>query len=475
MAAGEKMFLTALNRFGLGGRRETGSGERQRIAKDARAFVKADLDSAMASTVAGAPTRAELAKVLLDVRAERQRARSAQAAMDADGAPSSPLQPPAQARSQSPAPPNPVVTVFRDEAMAAISRSVIAPCGFAERLVAFWANHFCVSAGRGPMIRLFAGAFEREAIRPHVLGNFADMLLAVEQHPAMLAFLDNSTSIGPNSRAGQRRGRGLNENLAREILELHTLGVNGGYSQQDVGALARIITGWSFGALDGRQGAPGDFFFNANTHEPGTQTLLGKTYAQPGVGQGIAALRDLAAHPTTAKFVATKLVRHFVADDPPPAIVDRLAGVFSRTGGDLRAVSLALVDDDQVWAAPLTKIRAPRDFIIAILRLTGFDPGQPGRVLNPMAQLGQPFWSPAGPDGFADTNAVWASSEGMKLRLELSSAIGQRLGGVLDARQALDAIGGDGVSMETRRAIAGAASRQQGLALALMSPEFQRR
>ena len=472
MPTGELSYLVAHNRFGLGARRQMEPAERARIAREPRDFVRAELTAAPPVSSTTFRSRSELAKILTDMRAERREARNAPAAPMA--APDAEAMPPPQGRPQPPAP-NPVVAVFRDEAMASIGRSVAAPCGFYERLVGFWTNHFSVSAARGPVIRLFAGAFEREAIRPHVLGKFEDMLLAVEQHPAMLAFLDNATSIGPNSRAGQRRARGLNENLAREILELHTLGVNGGYTQQDVGALARIITGWSFGPLDGRLGPPGDFNFNANTHEPGTQILLGKTYAQPGMEQGVAALRDLSAHPATAKFVATKLARHFVADDPPPSIVERLASVFAKTGGDLRAVSLALVDDDAVWTAPLTKIRSPRDFIIATLRLVGFDPQQPGRVLNPLAQLGQPFWSPAGPDGFADTNAVWASSEGMKLRLELSSGIGQRLGGSLDARQLLDAIGGTGLSAETRRAVAGAASRQQGLALALMSPEFQRR
>jgi len=165
------------------------------------------------------------------------------------------------------------------------------------------------------------------------------MLKAVEQHPAMLFFLDNQQSIGPGSRAGRRSKRGLNENLAREIMELHTLGVGGGYTQADVTALAKILTGWTYAGRKGRLGAPGSFIFNANAHEPGAIALLGKRYDEPGLAQGEAALVDIARHAATAKFVATKLVRHFVADDPPPTLVARIADVFGKTDGDLRAVS----------------------------------------------------------------------------------------------------------------------------------------
>ena len=202
----------------------------------------------------------------------------------------------------------------------------MADCGFAERLVVFWSNHFCISANKGGLARMWAGSFEREAIRPHVFGRFADMLKAVEQHPAMLFFLDNQQSLGPDSRAGQNRKRGLNENLAREIMELHTLGVGGGYTQDDVTSLARIITGWTFAGRQGQLGAPGTFVFNANAHQPGPQRLLGKIYEDNGLAQGEAALADIARHPSTAKFIATKFARHFVADDPPPALVARLHG-----------------------------------------------------------------------------------------------------------------------------------------------------
>ena len=268
------------------------------------------------------------------------------------------------------------------------SAPCIADCGFAERLVVFWSNHFCISANKGELARMWAGSFEREAIRPHVLGRFGDMLKAVEQHPAMLFFLDNQQSLGPDSRAGQNRKRGLNENLAREIMELHTLGVGGGYTQDDVTSLARIITGWTFAGRQGQLGAPGSFVFNANAHQPGAQRLLGKIYENNGVAQGEAALADIARHPSTAKFIATKFARHFVADDPPPALVARLQDVFRKSDGDLRALATALVDSDEAWQAPLTKMRSPYEFLVATGRLLARIPEDPGRYLGGLNRAG---------------------------------------------------------------------------------------
>jgi uncharacterized protein (DUF1800 family) len=301
------------------------------------------------------------------------------------------------------------------------------------------------------------------------------MLKAVEQHPAMLFFLDNQQSLGPDSRAGQSRKRGLNENLAREIMELHTLGVGGGYSQEDVTTLARIITGWTFAGREGRLGAPGSFVFNANAHQPGPQRLLGRTYENTGVAQGEAALADIARHPSTAKFIATKFARHFVADDPPPALVARLQGVFTRTDGDLKALTLALVDSDEAWHAPLTKMRSPYEYLVATGRLLARIPEDPGRTIGGLNTLGQPLWTPAGPNGFPDTNAAWAAPEGMKLRLDVAAQTASRIADSIDPRDLLEVVAADAASEETRRTIERAESRQQALALLLMSPEFQRR
>ena len=296
----------------------------------------------------------------------------------------------------------------------------------------------------------------------------------------MLSYLDNARSVGPASRAGGNGRRGLNENLAREILELHTLGVDGGYGQDDVTALARVITGWTVAGRDGRRGEPGAFAFDAAAHEPGDQTVVGRTYPGGGFGQGEAALNDIARHPATARHIATKLVRHFIADDPPPAAVDRVAAVFRARDGDLRAVALALVDLPDAWSAPPTKVRSPFDLLAATMRLLGAAPADPGPMLGGLRLLGQPLWEPPGPNGFPDTAAAWASPESMKLRLDLAAQVahgarGAGADGTADPLALLEAAAGEALSPETRDAVSRAESRQQGLALALMSPEVQRR
>ena len=351
-----------------------------------------------------------------------------------------------------------------------------ADAGFVERLVRFWSNHFCVSVAKSNFVRTAAGAFEREAIRPFVLGSFANMLLAVERHPVMLHYLDNQQSIGPNSKAGKNRGKGLNENLAREIMELHTLGVDGGYSQPDVTSLARIITGWTIVARDGRLGEPGAFVFNANAHEPGDQMLLGKAYLRGGMGQGEAALNDLARQPATARHIAFKLARHFVSDEPPPALVERLTKVFTDKDGDLRALAHALVEAPEAWDAPMGKLRSPFDFVLAIRRATQRQPlADAGPVLGQLGALGQPLWQPPGPNGFTDVSAAWISAEGMKLRLDTAAQIARQLKDLGKPSDLLNDLIGEAASPETQQAVARAESREQGLALLFMSPEFQRR
>ncbi len=524
MARDSQAALVALNRFGFGARGGA-AGDFVNAASDPRGFVKAELSrpNGVLLEVPGLLSTPALATAVFAYQLEIQQARAAAAksggaaseatpppadakaqrrnlslnsvAMDMSGkqgamqgkengsanaamAPTEPMQPNAPQPNVAKPPPQPLNIIqktYRAEALARLQRAMIADCGFVERLVAFWSNHFCISANKGELARMWAGSFEREAIRPHVLGRFGDMLKAVEQHPAMLFFLDNQQSLGPDSRAGQNRKRGLNENLAREIMELHTLGVGGGYTQDDVTSLARIITGWTFAGRQGQLGVPGSFVFNANAHQPGAQRLLGKTYEDIGVAQGEAALEDIARHPSTAKFIATKFARHFVADDPPPALVARLQGVFRKSDGDLKALTSALLDSDEAWQAPLTKVRSPYEFLLAAGRLLAQIPDDPGRYLGGLNVLGQPLWSPAGPNGFPDTNAAWAAPEGMKLRLDISAQIASRLAANIDPRDLLQLAAADAASRETRRTIELAESRQQALALLLMSPEFQRR
>ena len=345
--------------------------------------------------------------------------------------------------------------------------------GFLERLVWFWSNHFCVSADKGP-VRSLCGAYEREAIRPHVLGKFSDMLLAVETHPAMLLYLDNARSIGPDSFAGVRRGKGLNENLAREIMELHTLGVRSGYTQTDVTNFAKVITGWSLvpPRLDPVRG--GEFMFNERLHEPGAQTVLGKSYPEEGFEQGRAVLADLARHPATAKHIATKFARHFIADEPPPSLVDKLSRSFLATGGDLREVTKTLVTAPESWSAPRTKLKTPGEWIMASMRASGLPMQDVRKVIGAQNLLGEPLWRPPAPKGFSDDSATWL--DGMAERLDVANQVGRIVGNYGQEPDAMiDATLGSLASRDTREAVGRAESRPQALALLLMAPEFQRR
>lgn len=491
MARDPHAALIALNRFGLGAR-GGGAGDFANAASDPRGFVKAELGRSTAAllNVPGLQTTQALAQVAFDYQEDvkQQRKLAAQALTMASDKPADPARPGPKAgtimqplandaavKPSAPQPPNVIQRAYRAEALARVQRATMAESGIVERLVAFWSNHFCISANKGQLDRIWAGSFEREVIRPHVLGRFSDMLLAVEQHPAMLFYLDNQQSIGPNSRAGRNRKRGLNENLARELMELHTLGVGNGYTQQDVTTLAAILTGWTFAGRAGRLGEPGTFIFNANAHEPGPQKLLGKVYDDTGVAQGEAALADIARRPATAKFIAHKLAAHFVADDPPPALVAKLEASFINTDGDLKALATTLVDSDEAWAAPMTKIRTPNEFLVATGRIMGRIPDDPGRYLGALNLLGQPLWTPPGPNGFSDATATWASPENVKLRLDVASQISARIADMLNPVDVLEACAGEAASDDTRKTVARAETRQQALALLLMSPEFQRR
>ncbi len=409
-----------------------------------------------------------------DERARAEALRSANVAMPAPTAAALMLPPPVgysimdarDAPSQKPAP-NPVQRIFLAEAKARIDAACGAPIGFVERLVAFWSNHFCVSASKGQNVRITAGAFEREAIRPFVLGRFADMLQAVERHPAMQHYLDNAQSIGPNSRLGQNSKRGLNENLAREILELHTLGVNGGYTQTDVTEFARVLTGWTVVGRESKLGEPGAFVFNANAHETGARDLLGRHYGQDGLAQGEAVLADLAASPATARHLSEKFARAFVADSPPPGIVGRLTQVFQKTGGDLGAMARALLADKDVWTAPPTKLRDPWQMLVAACRALGLNHSD--RIVHAMTLLGMPLWTPDGPNGFSDGADAWLSPEGVKTRVEVASMLGRLAKEAPSPRDLLEKVL-PGAAEPTREAVLRAESAPQAYALMIFRP-----
>ena len=254
------------------------------------------------------------------------------------------------------------------EAKARFDAATTADIGFVERLVWFWSNHFCISADK---VVGMAGPYEREAIRPHVLGRFADLLLAVESHPAMLFYLDNVQSMGADSVAGINRDKGLNENLARETLELHTLGVRSGYTQADVTSFANVLTGWSWIAPS-EPDHGGEFAFVKRLHQPGDQMVLGKRYPDTGVDQGRAVLADLARHPATAQHIADKLARHFVADNPPPTLVAKLAKTFTATATAISRKSPRRWSmRTKSWAPQRQKLKPPAEWIAGVIRLSG--------------------------------------------------------------------------------------------------------
>ncbi len=356
------------------------------------------------------------------------------------------------------------------EATAGSERPVL------ERFVAFWANHFAVSIARREVVPV-VGAFERDVIRAKIHGRFSNLLVASTRHPAMLGYLDNTRSIGPHSMVGQRRGRGLNENLAREILELHTLGVDGGYTQADVENLARMLTGWSVDRTGpemamGETSSPTAFKFHPHRHEPGVKVFLGTRYPGHGEADGLAALQKLARHEATAHHVATKLVRHFVADDPPPSAVREVARAFLDSAGDLPTVHRAVVGLSEAWAHPLAKLKQPRELVIATARALDYT-SQGNAMLAACRFLGQlPYEAPS-PQGWPDRAVDWLGPEALLTRLDWIEQVGESARPV-DGLALAEQIIGPVMRPATRAALAEAEGPRQ-LTLLLASPEFQRR
>jgi uncharacterized protein (DUF1800 family) len=435
--------IIATSRFGFAAR----EGDLVAVAGDPRGWVLGQLAHRPAELPASLPSSAAMVAATLQAR------RDSKAGGQADGK-------------------DALRAVFVAEIGARMNAAIASETPLLERLVFFWSNHFTVSALR-PVVRGFVGAFEREAIRPHVTGRFADMLLAVARHPAMGFYLDNVQSIGPNSPFGKRRDKGLNENLGREILELHTLGVDGGYTQEDVEALARILTGWSIAWL--RDPDPGGFRFVPQIHEPGAKTLLGKSYAEAGVGEGEAALRDLARHPATARHIALKLARHFIADAPPADAVDRIAKRFRDTDGDLKQVMAAVIAEPAVWRQPFAKVKTPTELVVAAFRAGGLGNVPAEGLVGSLRVLDQPAFVAPSPAGWPDVASAWISPEAVLRRAEWCQAFANRLADPPDPLAVASASLGDALPEETQQAIRRAPDRRTGLALLLASPQFQRR
>ena len=470
--------VLALHRFGMGPR----PGSIAAIGADPRGALIAELERSSAGQIAlPGLSSAKAFRAVNDANAKRQ-AKAILARKEQDAKTQQMAQAPAMTEGSTPgagemaakmaaeAVPDPGRQIYLEEARIRTEAAFSAEIGFVERLVWFWSNHFCISADK---IRSMSGAYEREAIRPHVLGRFTDLLLAAEGHPAMLLYLDQTVSMGTNSIAGINRTRGLNENFAREILELHTLGVRSGYTQDDVIAFANLLTGWTLVPPGDNPEHGGEFIFNPRLHEPGAQKVLGKSYDDETVEQGRAVLRDLAAHPATATHVATRLARHFVADAPPPALVERMTKVFVDTEGDLKEVAKAMVKSDEAWTQLASKLKRPSEWVVGMVRATGITQANPQRFTDGQALLGEPLWRPPSPKGFPDDEGSWI--DGVGRRLDVANNFAERVSDRVDPQDVIENVLGSCVSAEVMQAVGRAESRQQALALLFMSAEFQRR
>ncbi|MEE9433868.1 MAG: DUF1800 domain-containing protein [Sphingorhabdus sp.] len=473
---------TAMNRFGLG------AGPTQAAPGNPRNWLLDQLQGhdANPKALSGQPSTEELALVYRSFQKQAKAFRMAKKNGTAGDQMEQAVQQKKLARKG-------LQHSYISAANARLASALVTPTPFAERLTHFWSNHFAVSVDK-PLIITFAGNYEFAAIRPRIMGKFSDLLISAVTHPAMLIYLDQAQSIGPDSVIGSRinarrkRQFGLNENLAREIMELHTLGVRAGFDQSDVTELARALTGWTVAGLGrgafskklAERAGYGSTLFVDGLHQPGARTIMGKRYVADGQAQARAILQDIAVHPATAKHIATKLARHFVADNPPPSLVAKLEKNFLRTSGDLPSLYRTLVEAPEAWPdkwdAATAKFKSPWDWLVSSLRALNVTeiPGK-GNVVGSLRQLGQPMWRPESPAGFADTSQNWAGGAALLRRYEIGSRIARLTAGRIDARKLAPAILPGVVGPNTIESIARAANPVQGLSLLLLSPEFLRR
>ena len=453
----------AATRFGLGAK----PGEILYARDDPDAWLLAQIRPLLGADLPspGQPSSAQRLLEFRELQRERQQAR-------VDGAGQSKFDP-VQA----------VGKLIRDDTgadfLARVRLATGTDTGFRERWALFWANHFTVSASKAQIATLI-GPFEQEAIRPRVFGRFENMLVAASSHPAMLLYLDQAQSVGPDtiaaaylSRGGKKAG--LNENLAREIMELHTVGVDAGYTQADVTEFAREMTGWSLGGLQESPDRAGKFLFRPAAHEPGTRTIMGKRYPEDGQAQALAVMKDLAASPHTANHIALKLARHFVADDPPPSLVAKLRKTYLGTGGDLAEVARTLVLAPEAWRPAPAKFKTPYEFVVSAWRAAGASPDALPKVAPVLNAMGQKPYSAPSPKGWSEDAANWCAPDALIKRMAWSQALAaEQLGGRDPSELARDALGAR-LTPPVAQAIARAETREEGLAILLMSPEFLRR
>ena len=486
LADQDMMAAIAVTRFGLGAK----PGEIAQARSDPQGYLRGQIRRDGADQPAGETmTSAQRMAEFREYRRERKDEKAEKASVTpggasmADAAPGKPA-----VRDSVKVVGNMLRKDISGDFTARTQLAATTDASFRERWTLFWANHFTVSATKA-ITGTVVGPFEAEAIRPNVFGRFEDLLGAAESHPAMLTYLDQIQSIGPDSQAAifQRRGGrfggqlqdavrrtpGLNENLAREIMELHTVGVNGGYTQGDVTEFARAMTGLSIGGE--RDGAYGVAVFREHAHEPGARNIMGVRYDQGGKAQTNAILTDLAAKPQTARFVCTKIARHFVADEPSPALVARLETAWRSSNGDLARLAEALISAPEAWDPAPAKFKTPYEFIVSSYRAAGGQPSgfqQFGPILTALGQ--KPFAAPS-PKGWPEDALSWAAPDAIVKRIQFAQAFSA--GAVRDRDPkalAADALG-ERLTPDTAKAIARAESRAEGFALLLMSPEFQRR
>lgn len=453
----------AATRFGLGAR----PGEIEAAASDPQGWLLAQIRPEGADQPEGPqPTSVERMQALYAYRAERKDLRQEKAA-----------DPQAVATDQAEqlkAAQKALIGEVGQEFLARARLGAATPGSFRERWALFWADHFTVSAVKQASA-VVVGSFEREAIRPHVFGRFEDLLVASSQHPGMLLYLDQAQSFGPDSLAARLRKVGLNENLGREIMELHTVGADAGYTQADVTEFARALTGWSIGGPHDPDAVRGRFLFRARAHEPGTRTIMGRRYADDGEAQARQVLHDLAANPHTARRISRKIAVHFVADAPPQSLVDRLTRAWTGSDGRLDVVARALVEAPEAWSPEGAKFKRPYEFVVSSYRAVGAEPDAIGKIAPILTALGQRPFSAPSPKGWPEDAPEWAAPDAVVKRLEYAKAFAAKAGPLVDpvavAQSALGARLGERSQLAIRRA----EDRPESLALLLMCPEFQRR
>ena len=368
--------------------------------------------------------------------------------------------------------------ILRDASEARVLRAVLSARQLQEVLVDFWFNHFNVFSGKG-LDDVWIGSYEQQAIRPFVLGRFRDLLFATTKHPAMLVYLDNALSTAPGSRGARGRQKGLNENFAREVMELHTLGADGGYTQEDVVTLARVLTGWGINPPDARALPEHAAVFDGARHDYSPKVFLGHSLESRGKAEGEEALDILARSPATARHISFKLTQYFVADEPPPALVERLAARFLETDGNIREVLRTLFNSGEFWNSKGDKYKTPYEFVISAVRAAGVAVGNVRPLLGAMDQLGMPLFGCLTPDGYKNTQEAWLGPDATTRRISFAAGLSRgdiKLAGTaqpIDAAR-LEAIFGSTFSDNTWAAVKDAAKELRA-ALILGSPDFMRR